>query len=428
MPTLNTRSWRGSSETPISASDDRRARVVVERPRGALVEALAHGGHRGHLGDDHVRALAGRAQRPLDRVVVAAVDARRAPALELEARRDPTRPVVGRRVVVDDDRGEAAEREPAGELDGLPVAALVELGVADQAEHARPPAPARLEAERRAHRDGQAVAERAARDLHPGHEHVIGVVAQRRVEVAEAGEVVDVDEALRGEDRVVGGRAVALGEQEAVALGIVGRARVQAQDAVVEDPQHVERRERAPVVLLVARELGQQRRQIVVVEGRGDSHCRTVGPQLWFKSRMARELTIGELSARSGVSQSALRFYERKGLISAERSSGNQRRYPAHALRRVALVQAGTDGRHPAGAHPRRARHAARGPRADQARLGAALAQLARGARPAHRDARGHPRPPDGLHRLRLPVAATLRAAQPRRRGRPRAAPAPITW
>jgi MerR family transcriptional regulator, redox-sensitive transcriptional activator SoxR len=56
---------------------------------------------------------------------------------------------------------------------------------------------------------------------------------------------------------------------------------------------------------------------------------------------VARELTIGELSARSGVSQSALRFYERKGLIAAQRSSGNQRRYPAVTLRRVALVQAG---------------------------------------------------------------------------------------
>ena len=56
---------------------------------------------------------------------------------------------------------------------------------------------------------------------------------------------------------------------------------------------------------------------------------------------MPRELTIGELSARSGVSQSALRFYERKGLIAADRSSGNQRRYPAATLRRVALVQAG---------------------------------------------------------------------------------------
>jgi MerR family redox-sensitive transcriptional activator SoxR len=54
-----------------------------------------------------------------------------------------------------------------------------------------------------------------------------------------------------------------------------------------------------------------------------------------------RELTIGQLSARSGVSQSALRFYERKGLIAADRSDGNQRRYPPVALRRVALVQAG---------------------------------------------------------------------------------------
>jgi MerR family redox-sensitive transcriptional activator SoxR len=52
-------------------------------------------------------------------------------------------------------------------------------------------------------------------------------------------------------------------------------------------------------------------------------------------------MSIGELSARSGVSQSALRFYERKGLIAAERSSGNQRRYPIVTLRRVALVQAG---------------------------------------------------------------------------------------
>src|ERR671936_1614882 len=58
-------------------------------------------------------------------------------------------------------------------------------------------------------------------------------------------------------------------------------------------------------------------------------------------SQVANELTIGELSARSGVSQSALRFYEREGLISARRTDGNQRRYPSVTLRRVALVQAG---------------------------------------------------------------------------------------
>src|SRR5581483_7651173 len=38
---------------------------------------------------------------------------------------------------------------------------------------------------------------------------------------------------------------------------------------------------------------------------------------------------------------SALRFYERQGLIAAHRTSGNQRRYPSVALRRVALIQAG---------------------------------------------------------------------------------------
>jgi MerR family redox-sensitive transcriptional activator SoxR len=56
---------------------------------------------------------------------------------------------------------------------------------------------------------------------------------------------------------------------------------------------------------------------------------------------MPAMLTIGELSRRSGVSQSALRFYERQGLIAAERTDGNQRRYPSVTLRRVALVQAG---------------------------------------------------------------------------------------
>jgi MerR family transcriptional regulator, redox-sensitive transcriptional activator SoxR len=56
---------------------------------------------------------------------------------------------------------------------------------------------------------------------------------------------------------------------------------------------------------------------------------------------VATELTIGELSARSGVSASALRFYERHGLIGAARTTGSQRRYDRAILRRVALIQAG---------------------------------------------------------------------------------------
>jgi MerR family redox-sensitive transcriptional activator SoxR len=50
-------------------------------------------------------------------------------------------------------------------------------------------------------------------------------------------------------------------------------------------------------------------------------------------------LTIGELSARSGVAASALRYYERLGLIHAVRTSGNQRRYQRTELRRVAFIR-----------------------------------------------------------------------------------------
>lgn len=55
---------------------------------------------------------------------------------------------------------------------------------------------------------------------------------------------------------------------------------------------------------------------------------------------VSTELTIGELSRRSGVPASALRFYERQGLIHSRRTSGNQRRYHRSTLRRVAFVRA----------------------------------------------------------------------------------------
>ncbi|GGL07906.1 hypothetical protein Sme01_67600 [Sphaerisporangium melleum] len=57
-------------------------------------------------------------------------------------------------------------------------------------------------------------------------------------------------------------------------------------------------------------------------------------------SWQATELTVGELSDRSGVPPSALRFYERQGLINSRRTAGNQRRYSRDTLRRVAFVRA----------------------------------------------------------------------------------------
>jgi MerR family transcriptional regulator, redox-sensitive transcriptional activator SoxR len=53
---------------------------------------------------------------------------------------------------------------------------------------------------------------------------------------------------------------------------------------------------------------------------------------------MAELLTIGEVSRRSGVAASALRFYEEKGLIQSERAGSGHRRYPRAVLRRIAFI------------------------------------------------------------------------------------------
>ncbi|WP_197378404.1 redox-sensitive transcriptional activator SoxR [Mycolicibacterium mengxianglii] len=51
------------------------------------------------------------------------------------------------------------------------------------------------------------------------------------------------------------------------------------------------------------------------------------------------ELAPGELAQRAGVAVSTLHFYEREGLISSRRTSGNQRRYGRDTLRRVAFIR-----------------------------------------------------------------------------------------
>lgn len=54
---------------------------------------------------------------------------------------------------------------------------------------------------------------------------------------------------------------------------------------------------------------------------------------------MHEGLTIGDMAVRSGVAPSALRYYERLGLIRAARTGGNQRRYDRGELRRVAFIR-----------------------------------------------------------------------------------------
>jgi len=83
-------------------------------------------------------------------------------------------------------------------------------------------------------------------------------------------------------------------------------------------------------------------------------------------------MRIGELSRRTGVSERSLRYYEKQGLLAAERTPGGHREYPEAAVDRVVRIQElfaaglcsskiaqllpcmrGTDGGPPAVAPPR---------------------------------------------------------------------------
>jgi len=49
-------------------------------------------------------------------------------------------------------------------------------------------------------------------------------------------------------------------------------------------------------------------------------------------------LTIGEVARRAGVATSAVRFYERRGLLAADARRSGQRRYREETLRRLVFI------------------------------------------------------------------------------------------
>lgn len=59
--------------------------------------------------------------------------------------------------------------------------------------------------------------------------------------------------------------------------------------------------------------------------------------------RTTDELTVGQVVARSGFAASAVRYYERLGLLRSTRTVGGQRRYQRNVLRRLAFIRAATN-------------------------------------------------------------------------------------
>jgi len=50
-------------------------------------------------------------------------------------------------------------------------------------------------------------------------------------------------------------------------------------------------------------------------------------------------MKIGELASRTGLNASAIRYYERMGVLAPPYRAGGQRRYPAEAIYRVLLIR-----------------------------------------------------------------------------------------
>ena len=97
------------------------------------------------------------------------------------------------------------------------------------------------------------------------------------------------------------------------------------------------------------------------------------------------DLSIGEVAERAGLAASALRFYEKEGLIHSDRSEGGQRRYHRDVLRLVAFIRAAQRVGLTLDEIRGALAHAARTSHTDRGRLDASVARLAAAARPSHR-------------------------------------------
>lgn len=79
--------------------------------------------------------------------------------------------------------------------------------------------------------------------------------------------------------------------------------------------------------------------RVVVRRGRLESHAATLTVEPEFKSSGPMELlSIGEVAQRAGIAPSAIRYYERRGLLVADARRSGQRQYTHDTLRRLVFI------------------------------------------------------------------------------------------
>jgi DNA-binding transcriptional MerR regulator len=64
----------------------------------------------------------------------------------------------------------------------------------------------------------------------------------------------------------------------------------------------------------------------------------TVEPDFKSSGRVDELVSIGEVAARAGVATSAVRYYERRGLLTPDARSSGQRRYSSETMRRLIFI------------------------------------------------------------------------------------------
>jgi DNA-binding transcriptional MerR regulator len=82
--------------------------------------------------------------------------------------------------------------------------------------------------------------------------------------------------------------------------------------------------------------------RVMIWDGRlRHRHDQTLTVELGFKSSgfVPELITIGEMASQAHIATSAIRYYERRGLLSADARTSGQRRYRTETLRRLVFIR-----------------------------------------------------------------------------------------